>query len=130
MYYLATCISFLKFYITFTISFRRKKNRSNVMPNFIFCLSTCRHRLNQVDLQELWHCDGTRPMKNSPHCHSRRFSLHTELIHIFHDSTNSIRNKHKVKPHRNSDTKTGNREPHQNTALGRTVTNSWGGGLN
>ena len=58
---------FLKFYITFTISFHRKKNRSNVMTYFIFCLLTSRHRLNQVDLQELWHCDGTRPMKNSPH---------------------------------------------------------------
>ena len=41
---------FLKFYITLTISFRRKKNHSNVMTNFIFCLSTSRHRLNQVDL--------------------------------------------------------------------------------
>ena len=67
MCYLAISF-FLKFYITFTIVFRRKKNRNNVMTNFIFCLSTC-HRLNQVDLQELWHCDGTRPMKNSPHCH-------------------------------------------------------------
>ena len=33
------------------------------MTNFIFCLSTSRYRLNQVDLQELWHCDGTCPMK-------------------------------------------------------------------
>ena len=73
---------FLKFYITLTISFRRKKNHSNVMTNFIFCLSTSRHRLNQVDLQELRHCDCTRPLKNSPHCHSRRFSLSTEFIHI------------------------------------------------
>ena len=34
----------------------------------------------------------------------------------------SIMNKHKVKHHRNSDTKTGNREPHQNHRLG-TVSN-------
>ena len=86
MCYLAISFFFLKFYITFTISFRRKKNGSYFMTNFIFCLSTSHHRLNQVDLQELWHCDGTRPMKNSPHCHSRRFSLHTEFMHIFHDT--------------------------------------------
>ena len=64
IFYMLSCyFFFLKFYITFTISFRRKKNRSNVMTNFIFCLSTSRHRLNQIDLQELWHRDGTRPMK-------------------------------------------------------------------
>ena len=57
MFYLAISFFFLKFSITFTISFRRKKNRSYVMTNFIFCLSTSHHRLNKVDLQELWHCD-------------------------------------------------------------------------
>ena len=94
IFYVLSCyFFFLKFYITFTISFRRKKNRSNVMTNFIFCLSTSGHRLNQVDLQELLHCDGTRPMKNSPHYHSRRFSFHTELIHIFHDSSSIIEPK-------------------------------------
>ena len=36
---------FLKYYITFTISFRSEKNRSNVKTNFIFCLSTSFHRL-------------------------------------------------------------------------------------
>ena len=88
MFYVLSCyFFFLKFYITLTISFRRKKNRSNVMTNFIFCLSSSRHSLNQVALQELWHYDGTHPMKNSPHCHSRRFSLHTEFIHIFYDSS-------------------------------------------
>ena len=81
MCYLAISF-FLNFYITLTISCHRKKNHSDVMTNFIFCLSTSRHRLNQVDLQELWHCDCTRPLKNSPHCHSRRFSLRTEFIHI------------------------------------------------
>ena len=70
---------FFKFNIAFTISFRRKKNRRNVLTNFIFCLSTSRHRLNQVDLQGLRHCVGTRPMKNSLHCHSRCFTLHTEF---------------------------------------------------
>ena len=35
-YLAALAISFFKFYITFTISFRRKKNRSNVMTNFHF----------------------------------------------------------------------------------------------
>ena len=33
-------------------------------------------------------------------------------------------NKHK-ETHRNSDTKTGNREPHQTTALERSVLNYW-----
>ena len=36
---------FLKYYITFTISFRSEKNRSYVKTNFIFCLSTSCHRL-------------------------------------------------------------------------------------
>ena len=42
--------------------------------------------------------------------------------------TKSVMNKHKVKHHRNSDTKTGNREPHQNHRLG-SVSNKfvWGG---
>ena len=36
---------FLKYYITFTISFRSEENRSNVKTNFIFCPSTSCHRL-------------------------------------------------------------------------------------
>ena len=145
IFYVLSCYFFFpKFYITFTISFRRKKNRCHVMTNFIFRLSTSRHRLNQVDLQKLWHCDGTRPMKNSPHCHFRRFSLHTEFrqntistngqpsVQLFpkrwplsnQTRTKSIINKHKVKPHRNSDTKTGNREQHTNHRLG-TVSNEF-----
>ena len=40
--------------------------------------------------------------------------------------TKSIMNKHKVKHHRNSDTKTGNRELRQNNRLG-TVCNDGGG---
>ena len=40
-------------------------------------------------------------------------------------------NTHKVKRHRNSDTKKiGNREPQQNYRLERSVMNYWGGGLN
>ena len=42
--------------------------------------------------------------------------------------TKSIMNKYKVKHHRNSDTKTGNREPRQNHRLG-TVCNEFLGGL-
>ena len=38
-------------------------------------------------------------------------------------------NKHKVKPHRNSDTKTGNRAPHQNHRLGMVVNEFRGRGL-
>ena len=41
--------------------------------------------------------------------------------------TKSIMNKHQVKHHRNSDTKTGNREPHQNHRIG-TVSNELLGG--
>ena len=43
--------------------------------------------------------------------------------------TKSIMNKHEAKHHSNSDTKTGNREPHQNHRLG-TVSNELLGGLN
>ena len=47
--------------------------------------------------------------------------------------TKNNMNTRKVKRHRNSDTKTGNREPQKTTALERTVMNYWGwggGGLN
>ena len=40
--------------------------------------------------------------------------------------TNSIMNKHKVKHHRNSDTKTGNRDHIRTTALERSLMNYWG----
>ena len=39
----------------------------------------------------------------------------------------SIVNKHKAKHHRNSDTKTGNRDHIRTTALERSVMNYWGG---
>ena len=42
--------------------------------------------------------------------------------------TKSIMNKHKVEHHRNSDTKTGNRDHIRTTALERSVMNYWGGG--
>ena len=38
----------------------------------------------------------------------------------------SIKNKHKVKHHRNSGTKTGNRDHTRTTALERSVMNNWG----
>ena len=38
-------------------------------------------------------------------------------------------NKHKVKHHQNSDTKTGNRDHIRTIALERSVMNYWGGGL-
>ena len=41
--------------------------------------------------------------------------------------TKSIMNKHKVKHHRNSDTKTGNRDHISTTALERSVMNYWEG---
>ena len=37
-------------------------------------------------------------------------------------------NKHKVKNHRNFDTKTGNRDHIRTTTLERSVMNYWGGG--
>ena len=40
----------------------------------------------------------------------------------------NIMNKHKVKHHRNSDTKTANRDHIRTTALERSVMNYWGGG--
>ena len=43
------------------------------------------------------------------------------------DSAKSIMNKHKVKHHRNSDTKTSNRDQIRTTALERSVMNYWGG---
>ena len=43
--------------------------------------------------------------------------------------TQSIMNKHKVKHYRNSDTKTGYREPHQNHRLGTVSNELLGGGL-
>ena len=42
--------------------------------------------------------------------------------------TKSIMNKRKVKHHRNSDTKTGNREPRQNHRLGTVCNEFLGGG--
>ena len=45
------------------------------------------------------------------------------------NQTKSIMNKHKVKHHQNSDTRTGNRELHQNHHIG-TVSNKITGGLN
>ena len=38
----------------------------------------------------------------------------------------SIINKHKIKHHRNTDTKTGNRDHIRTTALERSVMNNWG----
>ena len=81
MCYLAISI-FLSFILLSQFHFVEKKNRSNVMTNFIFFLSTSRFRLNQFDLQELWHCDCTRSKKNSPHCYSRRFSS-TQNVYTF-----------------------------------------------
>ena len=42
--------------------------------------------------------------------------------------TKKIMNTHNVKCHRNSDTKTGNREPHQNYRLGTVSNELLGGG--
>ena len=42
------------------------------------------------------------------------------------DRTKSIMNKHKVKHHRNSDSKTGDRKHIRTTALERSVMNNWG----
>ena len=41
--------------------------------------------------------------------------------------TKSTMNKHKVKHHRNSDSKTGNRDHIRTTTLERSVTDYWGG---
>ena len=44
--------------------------------------------------------------------------------------TKTNMNTRMVKRHRNSDTKTGNKEPQPTTALERSVMNCWGWGLN
>ena len=54
---------------------------------------------------------------------SKRFPLNNQ------NRTKSIMKKHKVKHHQNFDTRTGNRELHQNHRIG-TVSNKITGGLN
>ena len=54
----------------------------------------------------------------------RSYSLNNQ------NRTKSIMNKHKVKHHRNSDTKTGDREPRQNHRLGTVCNEFLRGDLN
>ena len=55
--------------------------------------------------------------------------LYILKAHLWAFGSGELINTHKVKRHRNSDTKTGSREPQQNYRLG-TVSNELLGGLN